>query len=63
MSGIEAVGLVIGVIPVLLKVISCYETTRETFRSFASSSTGVKRLHIRFKLRKVSFATSADTSY
>jgi hypothetical protein len=55
MSGIEAAGLVIGVIPVLLKVISCYETTRETFRSIASSSTGVKRLHIRFKTQESIF--------
>ncbi|KAF2792056.1 hypothetical protein K505DRAFT_363261 [Melanomma pulvis-pyrius CBS 109.77] len=55
MSGLEAAGLVVGIIPILLKVVTCYQTTREVFHSLASSSTGVKRLETRFKTQESIF--------
>jgi hypothetical protein len=55
MSGLEVAGLVVGIIPVLLKVVTCYQTTRAIFHSFASSSTGVQRLQTRFKTQESIF--------
>lgn len=55
MSGLEAAGLAVGVIPVLLKVMTCYQTTRETLHSFASFATGVQRLRTRFKTQESIF--------
>jgi hypothetical protein len=55
MSGIEIVGLAVGVLPALLQVVIGFRQTKETFQSFLSFPAAVRRLQARVQTQESLF--------
>ncbi|CAI6332941.1 unnamed protein product [Periconia digitata] len=50
MSGVEAAGLVFGVLPILVKVVQSYSTVSRTFHDFRHYSKEVRSIQVQFKV-------------